>query len=85
MGQHADIGRLSSTDLVLDCMGSIRSIHLYGKRYRRIVFTIEYEGVIVISIEVLRRELARRPALITETRGLPTCADAAGLAFRAIG
>ena len=32
----AAMGRLSSIDLVLDCMGSIRSIHLYGKRYRRI-------------------------------------------------
>ena len=42
------------------CMGSIRPIHLYGKRYRRIFFTIEYEGVIIISIEVLRREVARQ-------------------------
>ena len=58
--QAAAIGRLSSIDLVLDCMGSIRSIHLYGKRYRRIFFTIEYEGVIVISIRLSRRELARR-------------------------
>ena len=56
----AAIGRLSSIDLVLDCMGSIRSIHLYGKRYIRIFFTIEYEGVIVISIRLSRRELARR-------------------------
>ena len=47
----ADMGRLSSIDLVLDCMGSICPIHLYyGKRYSRIVFTIEYEGVIIISI-----------------------------------
>ena len=53
---------VSSIDLVLDCMGSIRSIHLYGKRYRRIVFTIEYEGVIIIYIGVLRREIARRLA-----------------------
>ena len=36
----AAIGRLSSIDLVLDCMGSIRSIHLYGKRYKRIFKTI---------------------------------------------
>ena len=30
--------------------GSIYHIHLYGKRYIRIFFTIEYEGVIIISI-----------------------------------
>ena len=33
--QRGAIGRLSSIDLILDCMGSIRSIHLYGKQYRR--------------------------------------------------
>ena len=48
----AAIGRLSSIDLVLDCMGSIHPIHLYGKRYRRNFFTIEYEGVIIISIDL---------------------------------
>ena len=32
-------------------MGIIRPIHLYGKRYTRISFTIDDEGVIVISIE----------------------------------
>ena len=30
--------------------------------YRRIFFTIDYEGVIVISISISRRELARRLA-----------------------
>ena len=45
---RAAIGRLSSIDLVLDCMGSIRSIHLYGKRYRRIFFTIDYEVIVML-------------------------------------
>ena len=46
-------------------MGSIRFIHLYGKLYRRIFFTIDYEGVIVISIRLSRRELARELLPIT--------------------
>ena len=59
------MGRFSSIDMVPDCMGIIRPIHLYGKRYRRIFLTIDYEGVIVISIRVLRREIARAPGPIT--------------------
>ena len=30
---------MSKSNLVLDCMGSICPIHLYGKRYRRNFFT----------------------------------------------
>eukprot|EP01048_Picozoa_sp_COSAG05_P002812 COSAG05_NODE_122_length_17611_cov_47.044655_10_plen_77_part_00 len=33
--------------------------------YRRIFFTIDYEGLIIISIEVLRREIARELLPIT--------------------
>ena len=40
-------------------------IHLYGKQYRRFFFTIEYEGVIIISIDLLRREIARAACPIT--------------------
>ena len=61
----ATMGRFPSIDMVLDCMGIIRSIHLYGKRYRRIFFTIDYEGVIIIPIDLLRRELARALRPIT--------------------
>ena len=63
----AAMGRFPSIDLVLDCMGSICPIHLYyGKRYSRIVFTIEYEGVIIISIDLLRRLCSPTHAIVGE-------------------
>ena len=43
------MGRFSSIDLVLDCMGIIHPYITYGKRYIRIFFTIDYEGVIVMG------------------------------------
>ena len=52
---------------LLDCMAVWRLYgehlpHTFfknGKQYKRNVFTIEYEGLIVISIGFLRREIAR--------------------------
>ena len=46
----------STTDVISD---SSKLLAEAGKRYIRIFFTIDYEGVIVLSIGFLRREVAR--------------------------
>ena len=46
------MGRLSSIDLVLDCMGIIHPIYNIWETVQKDFFTIEYEGVIIISIGV---------------------------------
>ena len=68
---RAVMGRFSSIDVVLDYMGIIHPYITHGKRYRRIFFTIDYEGVIVISIGLLRREIARGPPPSLSNRKRP--------------
>ena len=59
------MGRLSSIDLVLDCMGIIHPIYNIWETVQKDFFTIDYEGVIVISIGFLRREIVRGRSPIT--------------------
>ena len=61
------IGRLSFIDLAPDYMGIIRpyTYNIVWETVQKDFLTIEYEGVIITSIGVLRRELARELLPIT--------------------
>ena len=44
------MGRVSSIEIVLDCMGSICPIHNIWETVQKDYFTIDDEGIIIISI-----------------------------------
>ena len=68
--QAVAMGRFSSLDPVLDCMyGDYPPIHFILETVQEDLFlTAEYEGVIVISIRLLRREIARTPFILLASR-----------------